>query len=63
MRAEILFRCMIMNEPLKPLCKELSINFSSAKNVIQVYKKEGRLNKKTSRLKRTENGELVERMD
>lgn len=54
---------MVMNEPLKALCKELSINFSSAKNVIQVYKKEGRLNKKTSRLKRTEKGELVERMD
>ena len=52
-----------MNEPLKALCKELNINFSSAKNVIQVYKKEGRLNKKTSRLKRTEKGELVERMD
>ena len=62
-RAEILFRCLIMNEPLRPICKELGINFSSAKNVVQVYKKEGRLNKKTSRLKRTANGELVERID
>jgi len=35
-----------MKEPLKNVCERYGINFSSAKNVIQIYKKEGRLEKK-----------------
>ena len=52
---------MIMHQPLRQTSKELGINFSSAKNVIQVYKKEGRLNKKTSRLKRASDGQLIDK--
>ena len=44
---------MIMNKPLKTVCEQLDINFSSAKNVIQIYKKEGRLEKKIQREKRS----------
>lgn len=38
-----------MNTPLKAVCAKHGINFSSAKNVIQIFKKEGRLEKKQSR--------------
>lgn len=37
---------MVMNTPLKSVCAQLNINFSSAKNVVQIFKKEGRLEKK-----------------
>jgi len=35
-----------MKVSLKNVCDRYGINFSSAKNVIQIYKKEGRLEKK-----------------
>jgi hypothetical protein len=35
-----------MNNPLKAICEKHKINFSSAKNVIQIFRKEGRLEKK-----------------
>ena len=38
-----------MNNSLKTVCDTHNINFSSAKNVIQIYKKEGRLEKKVVR--------------
>lgn len=38
-----------MNNSLKAVCEKHNINFSSAKNVIQIYKKEGRLEKKVVR--------------
>lgn len=38
-----------MNYPLKAVCERYHINFSSAKNVIQIYKKEGRMEKKIVR--------------
>lgn len=38
-----------MNNSLKAVCDKYNINFSSAKNVIQIYKKEGRLEKKIVR--------------
>jgi hypothetical protein len=37
---------MVMNNSLKTVCEKHNINFSSAKNVIQIFKKEGRLEKK-----------------
>lgn len=37
---------MIMKDSLKNVCDRYQINFSSAKNVIQIFKKEGRLEKK-----------------
>lgn len=37
---------MIMKNSLKNVCNQHNINFSSAKNVIQIFKKEGRLEKK-----------------
>lgn len=46
MRRLIVFEVMVMNESLKSVCDRYGINFSSAKNVIQIYKKEGRLEKK-----------------
>jgi hypothetical protein len=45
-RRIIIFEVMIMNNPLKGVCEKHNINFSSAKNVIQIFKKEGRLEKK-----------------
>ena len=43
---------MIMNNSLKVICDKHNINFSSAKNVIQIFKKEGRLEKKQQRTKK-----------
>lgn len=45
-RRLIIFEVMIMNNSLKKVCENHNINFSSAKNVIQIFKKEGRLEKK-----------------
>jgi len=42
-----------MNNPLKNVCAKYNINFSSAKNVIQIFKKEGRLEKKVQRARKT----------
>lgn len=44
---------MIMNNPLKAVCQKHDINFSSAKNVIQIFKKEGRLEKKVVRARKS----------
>ena len=41
-----------MNNSLKTVCENHNINFSSAKNVIQIYKKEGRLEKKVVRCRK-----------
>ena len=41
-----------MKESLKDVCDRYHINFSSAKNVIQIYKKEGRLEKKVVKTKK-----------
>lgn len=51
-----------MNTPLKVVCKKHNINFSSAKNVIAIYKKEGRLVKKVRRMRRkpVKNGPINE---
>lgn len=44
-----------MNNPLKNVCMKYDINFSSAKNVIQIFKKEGRLEKKIVRARKSKN--------
>ena len=41
-----------MNNSLKTICEIHNINFSSAKNVIQIFKKEGRLEKKVMRARK-----------
>jgi hypothetical protein len=41
-----------MNNSLKSVCEKHNINFSSAKNVIQIFKKEGRLEKKVLRARK-----------
>lgn len=46
LRRTIVFEVMVMKESLKSVCDRFGINFSSAKNVIQIYRKEGRLEKK-----------------
>jgi hypothetical protein len=43
---------MVMNNSLKTVCEKHNINFSSAKNVIQIFKKEGRLEKKVMRTRK-----------
>ncbi|CDW86889.1 UNKNOWN [Stylonychia lemnae] len=52
-RKIIIFEVMVMNNPLKNVCQKYDINFSSAKNVIQIFKKEGRLEKKVQRARKT----------
>ena len=52
-RKIIIFEVMVMNNPLKNVCAKYNINFSSAKNVIQIFKKEGRLEKKVQRARKT----------
>lgn len=54
-RRIIIFEVMIMNNPLKQVCQTHNINFSSAKNVIQIFKKEGRLEKKIQRARKSKN--------
>lgn len=44
---------MVMNNPLRTVCQKHDINFSSAKNVVQIFKKEGRLEKKVQRARKT----------
>ena len=38
---------------MKEVAEELKVNTSSAKNVIAIYKREGRIEKKKTRLKRS----------
>ena len=48
----IIFEVTELKQILKSVCERYNINFSSAKNIMQVYKKEGRLEKKVTRVKR-----------
>jgi hypothetical protein len=56
MRRIIVFEVMVMKESLKNVCDRYRINFSSAKNVIQIYKKEGRLEKKVVKTRKNGKG-------
>lgn len=51
-RRIIIFEVMVMNNSLKNVCLKHNINFSSAKNVVQIFKKEGRLEKKVQRARK-----------
>lgn len=44
-----------MKNSLKSVCLRHNINFSSAKNVLQIYRKEGRLEKKMFRERKNKN--------
>lgn len=44
-----------MKNSLKNVCLRHNINFSSAKNVLQIYRKEGRLEKKMFRQRKHKN--------
>ena len=55
-RRIILFEVMVMKTSLKTVCLKHDINFSSAKNVIQIFKKEGRLVKKVHRVRKSKIG-------
>eukprot|EP00347_Sterkiella_histriomuscorum_P000164 403376929 len=55
MRKLIIFEVMVMNNPLRSVCQKHDINFSSAKNVVQIFKKEGRLEKKMQRSRKSKN--------
>lgn len=46
---------MVMNNSLRAVCQKHDINFSSAKNVVQIFKKEGRLEKKVQRVRKPKN--------
>jgi len=51
MREELIDAIENQNEKIKDAAKRLHMNYSSAKSILQVYKKEGRLNKKGFRRK------------
>ena len=59
MRRTIVFEVMVMKESLKNVCDRYEINFSSAKNVIQIYKKEGRLEKKVVKTRKSGKGKAM----
>ncbi len=44
-----------MKNSLKSVCLRNNINFSSAKNVLQIYRREGRMEKKMFRERRNPN--------
>jgi len=50
------FEVMVMKESLKSVCERYGVNFSSAKNVIQIYRKEGRLEKKIQKSRKSNGG-------
>lgn len=56
MRQKLVFEVTVMKCQLKEVCERLKINFSSAKNVIQIYKKEGRLAKKVVKARKPGTG-------
>lgn len=51
-RRTILFKVLVMNVPLKTVCDNLNVNFSSAKNVTLIFKNEGRIEKKLMRVRK-----------
>ena len=51
-RKHIIFEVTVLGNKLKSVCEKLNINVSSAKNVLAIYKKEGRIEKKKYRVKR-----------
>jgi ribosomal protein S25 len=51
-RKKIIFEVTVLGNKLKTICEKLNINVSSAKNVLAIYKKEGRIEKKKYRVKR-----------
>lgn len=59
-RKKIIFRVTVLGEKLKTVWEKLQINVSSAKNVLAIYKKEGRIEKKKYRVKRRKTGENQE---
>lgn len=63
MRRIILFEVIVMNDSLKSVCDRYDINFSSAKNVIQIFKKEGRLEKKQQRARKQKNKKTESKND
>lgn len=56
-RKKIIFEVTVLGNKLKTICEKLNINVSSAKNVLAIYKKEGRIEKKKYRVKRRKTGE------
>lgn len=56
-RKKIIFEVTVLGNKLKTICDKLNINVSSAKNVLAIYKKEGRIEKKKYRVKRRKTGE------
>lgn len=59
-RKEIIIRVTLQGQKLKTVCEHLNINVSSAKNVLAIYKKEGRIEKKKYRVKRKKTTESTE---
>jgi len=63
MREELIDAIENQNEKIKDAAKRLHMNYSSAKSILQVYKKEGRLNKKGFRRKSNPRQEFSEDED
>ena len=51
-RKKIIFEVTVLGNKLKDIWERLNINVSSAKNILAIYKKEGRIEKKKYRVKR-----------
>lgn len=55
MRKAIIFEVMVLGSTVKAVSEKYGLNVSSAKNVLSIYKKEGRIEKKKQRMKRSTN--------
>ena len=53
-RKTIIFEVIHLGSSVRTVSEKLGVNVSSAKNVISIYKKEGRIEKKKNRLKAQE---------
>ena len=62
-RKRIIFEVTVLGNKLKSIWERLNINVSSAKNVLAIYKKEGRIEKKKYRVKRRHGFEKWEEID
>ena len=61
-RKKIIYEVTVLGNKLKTVCDQLHINVSSAKNVLAIYRKEGRIEKKKFRVKRRKIAEQAEEL-
>ena len=52
-RQALVYEVFVRSRKVKDVCRDLQINVSSAKNVLAIFKKEGRIEKKKNRQRRS----------